>query len=83
MPRIHFNVLLLALALTAGPASSAAQTVAGTVVDRWTSAAIPGAVVVLLDTAGRRHDATVSDAQGRYTVHAAAPGAFRVRAERV
>lgn len=83
MPRIHTRVLLLALSLAAAPASSAAQTVAGTVGDRWTSAAISGAVVVLLDTAGRRHDATISDAQGRYTVRASTPGAFLVRAERV
>jgi hypothetical protein len=82
MPRLN-RVLLLALALAGAPASSAAQTVAGTVVDRWTSAAIPGAVVVLLDTLGGRHDATISDAQGRYTVRASSPGAFRVRAERV
>lgn len=82
MPRLH-RVLLLALALAGAPASSAAQTVAGTVVDRWTGAAVPGTVVVLLDTAGGRHDATVSDAQGRYTVRASSPGAFRVRAEQV
>jgi hypothetical protein len=82
MPRFD-RVLLLALALAVAPGSSAAQTVAGTVVDRWTSAAIPGAVVVLLDTAGGRHDATVSDAQGRFAVRASSPGAFRVRAERV
>ncbi|HEX8317575.1 carboxypeptidase-like regulatory domain-containing protein [Longimicrobium sp.] len=82
MPRFH-GVLLLALALAGAPASSAAQAVAGTVVDRWTGAAVPGAVVVLLDTAGGRHDATVSDAQGRYTVRASSAGAFRVRAERV
>jgi hypothetical protein len=82
MPRFH-RVLLLALALVGVPASSAAQTVAGTVTDRWTSAGIPGAVVVLLDSAGGRHDATVSDAQGRYMVRASSPGAFRVRAERV
>jgi hypothetical protein len=83
MARIHFHVLLLVLALTGMAAPSAAQTVAGTVVDRWTGAAVPGAVVALLDTAGGRHDATVSDAQGRYTVRASSPGAFRVRAERV
>jgi hypothetical protein len=82
MPRFN-RVLLLALALAGMPASSAAQTVTGTVVDRWTSAAIPGAVVVLLDTAGGRHDAAISDAQGRYTVRASSAGAFRVRAERV
>jgi hypothetical protein len=82
MARFH-RFLLLALALAAAPASSAAQTVAGTVVDRWTSAPIPGAVVVLLDTAGGREDATVTDPQGRYTVRASAPGAFQVRAERV
>jgi len=82
MPRFN-RVLLLVLALAGVPASSAAQTVTGTVVDRWTSAAIPGAVVVLLDTAGGRHDATVSDAEGRYTVRAPSPGAFQVRAERV
>lgn len=82
MSRIHVHVLLLVLALTTPPAS-AAQTVGGTVVDRWTGAAVPGAVVVLVDTAGGRHDAAVSDAEGRYTVRASSPGAFRVRAEQV
>lgn len=83
MPRIHTRVLLLALSLATAPASPAAQTVAGTVTDRWTGAAVPGTVVVLLDTAGGRHDAAVSDAEGRYTVRASSPGAFRLRAERV
>jgi hypothetical protein len=80
-PRLLLAALALALALV--PAALRAQTVSGTVIHRETGAAVAGAVVRLVDAAGTRQQAVLSDARGRYTVQAPRPGTYRLIAERV
>lgn len=84
MQRSGTRVLLFTVAhalITA--AGLSAQAVGGTVVERATGQPIQGAVVVLVDSLGRRREAVLSDQQGRYNLQAPAPGTYRVRAERV
>jgi hypothetical protein len=83
MPPNRPRLLLAALALALAPAALPAQTVSGTVVHRETGAAVAGAVVRLVDAAGTRQQAVLSDARGHYTVQAPRPGAYRLIAERV
>ncbi|HXV85899.1 MAG TPA: carboxypeptidase-like regulatory domain-containing protein [Gemmatimonadales bacterium] len=70
----------LALAALTGwvPALSA-QAVGGTVTAGQTGAPVGGAVVLLLDAAGREVARGQSDGQGRYRITAPEPGRYRVR----
>ena len=83
MRPIHPRAALAALALALAPAALPAQTIRGTVTDARSGHRVAGAVVVLLDGVGVRHDAALTDAEGRYAVRASRPGTYRVRAERV
>lgn len=69
------------LLLAASPLAS--QAVRGTLVAADGGGPVPGALVVLLDAEGRTLDGDQSDAAGRFDLRAAAPGEYRVRAERV
>jgi hypothetical protein len=60
-----------------------AQTVVGTVVDAGSGMPVSQAVVVLVDAGDRRVAAALSGGDGSFTLRAATPGSYRVRAERV
>ncbi|CAA9351518.1 MAG: hypothetical protein AVDCRST_MAG89-3150 [uncultured Gemmatimonadetes bacterium] len=84
MQRSGPRVLLFTIALALVPvAGLSAQTVGGTVGEAAAGGPLQGAVVALVDSLGRRREAVLSDSQGRYSLHAPAPGTYRVRAERV
>jgi hypothetical protein len=65
------------------PAGVAAQVVRGTVVDEASGRAMPGIVVVLLDSTGKRLAGVLAGDDGRYAIRIAMPGRFAVRAERI
>lgn len=61
----------------------AAQVVRGQVVDSVTGTPVASGFVVLLDEAGREVGRTLSSRQGRFTLRAPRPGAYRLRSERI
>jgi len=61
----------------------AAQTVVGQVVDQATGGPVGEGFVVLLDEQGREVARALAAADGRFTLHAARPGAYRLRSERI
>jgi len=65
------------------PVVSHAQVVRGVVVDEGSGRALPGIVVVLLDSAGKRLAGVLADDAGRYAIRIAAPGNYGIRAERI
>ena len=79
-PASLLRPLLLCVALlAAGPLG--AQTVRGTLVDE-AERPVSGALVVLVYTGGEVSGGTMTDARGRFTLVAALPGRYTVRAER-
>jgi hypothetical protein len=58
-----------------------AQTVRGLLVDD-VARPVPGALVVLVHPGGAANEGAMTDAQGRFTLVAAVPGRYTVRAER-
>ena len=60
-----------------------AQVVRGVVVDEGSGRALPGIVVVLLDSEGKRLAGVLADDAGRYAIRIATPGSYGIRAERV
>ncbi len=72
---------LLAALLSALPVR--AQAVVGRIVDVDGGAGVPGAFVVLADSAGRRRAAVLTDGEGRFVMTAPAPGTYTLRAERI
>lgn len=84
MPALRAVPLLLpALLLFGGAAPLPAQAAVGTVVDSAGGSPVSGALVVLLDRDGRTRAGALSNAAGRFSVQAPAPGTYRLRAERV
>jgi hypothetical protein len=65
------------------PAALAAQVVRGVVVDEGSGRAMPGIVVVLLDTTGKRLAGVLADDNGRYAIRITVPGRYALRAERI
>ncbi|NNL30010.1 MAG: hypothetical protein HKO77_03260 [Gemmatimonadetes bacterium] len=79
-PAIRLATISWMLGL-AGGAGASAQVATGLVTDESTGVPVPGAEISLLDGSrdvGRR---AVSDATGRYTIEAPAPGAYWVTAD--
>ena len=70
-------------ALAGLSSSSGAQVVRGVVVEAGSGSALPGVVVVLLDSAGKRLAGVLVDDDGRYAIRAMVPGRYAVRAERI
>jgi len=71
-------------AAAAGLSSAAfAQVVRGVVVDEGSGRGLPGVVVVLLDSAGKRLAGVLADDDGRYAIRTTGPGRYAVRAERI
>jgi hypothetical protein len=64
-------------------ASAAAQSIRVRTVEVETGRAIPGAIVVLLDSTGRRVVQGLTDDLGRISLTAPAPGMYRVKADRI
>lgn len=60
-----------------------AQTVRGRVTAEGSGAAIPGAVVQLLDAQGEGVIGTLSEREGGYMLRAPRPGSYRLRVERI
>ena len=79
----RFALPALVCAALLFPHRTAAQTVSGTVVNEAGGAPVRGALVSLLDAAGKRVGSALTDAQGAFALRAPAAGEFRVRAERV
>jgi hypothetical protein len=65
------------------PVVARAQVVRGVVVDEASGRAMPGIVVVLLDSAGKRLAGVLADDGGRYAIRIAVPGSYGIRAERI
>ena len=72
---------LLALSALVLPSMLAAQTVTGVVIEERTREPLSGAFVVLEDSTGERTGGVLTDARGRFSVQAAAPGRYRLVAE--
>lgn len=79
--------VMMACAVTAAaaacPALLTAQTVRGELVEEGLGAPIEGAFIVLLDERGEQVAAMLTNAAGRFVLHAPTPGRYTVRAERI
>ena len=73
----------MSAALAALSSSSGAQVVRGIVVEAGSGSALPGVVVVLLDSAGKRLAGVLVGDDGRFAIRALTPGRYAVRAERI
>lgn len=82
-PRATAVVGLLLLAIFGRPVAATGQTLVGRVVEVQDGVGVVGAFLQLLDDDGRTRAAALSDSTGRFVLHAPAPGAYRVRAERI
>jgi hypothetical protein len=82
MKRAWSGWLAAAFAL-AGVSSLGAQTIRGEIVDQGSGAAVPSALVLLLDAQGKRVAGAISDDSGHYALVAPAAGTFRVRVLRI
>ncbi|HVH12393.1 MAG TPA: carboxypeptidase-like regulatory domain-containing protein, partial [Longimicrobium sp.] len=80
---IRIRLHLLLLAPLAPPALLSAQTVQGRVTEAGSERAVPGAIVLLVDSAGARAGATLSDPEGEYRLTARTGGTYRLRVVRV
>lgn len=69
--------------LTVTCVAASGQSVTGAVYDSATSAPLPGVLVAVVDDAGERVGATLSDAVGRFAIDVGRIGRFRLRAERI
>ena len=63
--------------------AAGAQVVRGVVVDEASGRGLPGIVVVLLDSTGKRLAGVLADDDGRYAIRIAVPGRYALRAERI
>ena len=73
----------MSAALAGLSSGSGAQVVRGVVVDAGSGHGLPGVVVVLLDSAGKRLAGVLVGDDGRYAIRAMNPGRYAVRAERI
>lgn len=76
------SCLLLIVAVLL-PLRGAAQSVAGVVLERGAGTPVPAAMLLLFDSAGTRVDRTLTNAAGRFALHAPAPGIHRITVERI
>ena len=73
----------MSAALAALSTGAGAQVVRGVVVEGGSGRGLPGVVVVLLDSAGKRLAGVLVGDDGRYAIRAMTPGRYAVRAERI
>jgi hypothetical protein len=84
MHRGHVTCGAVVLALLPGIAvPTRAQVVRGTVVDEESRAAVPSAVIVLLDGRGTRVAGALTDEAGRFAILAPGAGSYALRVERI
>ena len=76
-------ICAVAFGLSSIATAATAQVVRGVVVDEGSGRGLPGVVVVLLDSAGKRLAGVLADDDGRYAIRTTAPGRYAVRAERI
>jgi hypothetical protein len=81
--RALLPVVSISLAGGALPGIARAQVVRGVVVDEASGRGMPGIVVVLLDSAGKRLAGVLADDDGRYAIRSSVPGRYSLRAERI
>jgi len=81
--RVLLRVASLTLAGAALSARAHAQVVRGAVVDEASGRGLPGIVVVLLDSTGKRLAGVLAGEDGRYAIRTGVPGRFALRAERI
>lgn len=62
---------------------AAAQTVRGTLVEEGTDRPIPGAFVILENSAGQALSSSLTGSAGTWLLRAPAPGTYRLRADRI
>lgn len=74
-------VLLIVAILV--PLRGAGQPVAGVVLELGTGTPVPAAMLLLFDSTGTRVDRTLTNAAGRFALHAHAPGIHRITVERI
>src|SRR5690348_3473766 len=76
-------VAVAAATLALCPHAGLAQVVRGVVVDEASGRALPGTVVVLLDSTSKRVAGVLVDEEGRFAIRTTVPGRYAVRAERI
>lgn len=76
-----FRLLLIVALLV--PFRGVAQSIAGVVLERGAGTPVPAAMLLLFDSAGTRVDRTLTNAAGRFALHAHAPGIHRITVERI
>jgi hypothetical protein len=74
---------LVVLLLGLFPGAAAGQSIVGTIVEAESNAPLVTAYLVLTAPSGEIVARTMSDAEGRFTLRAPAPGRYLVRAERI
>ena len=74
---------LLLVATIFFPARGVAQTVVGMVLERGAGTPVPGAMVLLVDSAGTQVDRALTNVAGRFLLHARAPGVHHLEVERI
>jgi hypothetical protein len=77
------QVVVLACLACLNAFGLAAQTIRGQVFDSISGTPLGTGFVVLLDNRGIEVGRTLSDLEGRFVIHAAAPGRYRLRSERI
>lgn len=75
--------LLAVLCSCLCPVVAASQVVRGVVVEETSGRPVPGVVVVLLDSAGKRLGGVLAGDDGSYALRAQGPGRYGIRAERI
>lgn len=76
------SCLLLIVALLV-PLRGVGQPVAGVVLEQGAGKPVLAAMLLLFDSAGTRVDRTLTNAAGRFALHAHAPGIHRITVERI
>ncbi|MDE2761346.1 MAG: carboxypeptidase regulatory-like domain-containing protein [Gemmatimonadota bacterium] len=74
---------LFLIAAAVVPIRGTAQPVSGIVLEEGSGKAVPGAMVLLYDSADTRVDRTLTNAAGRFIVQAGAPGSYRITVQRI
>ena len=74
---------LLLIVVVLVPLRGVGQPVVGVVLERGAGTPVPAAMLLLFDSAGTRVDRTLTNAAGRFALHAHAPGIHRITVERI
>ncbi len=84
-PAHPFRTAIFAVLVSVSSLASAAtaQTIHGELVEKDTGAPVPGAFVVLIDSAGQQRDAALTDAEGRFILGASRPGEYVLGLDRI